>query len=226
MMTTGLKGVSSMKLHRELGVRQSTAWYMMQRLREGFFGEATAMQGPVEADEVYVGGKRKNMPKAKRKQLTGRGATGKTAVAGIKDRATKKVAARVVPNTKSETMSRFIMEHAEEGAKIYTDDALAYHALPNHESVKHSAQEFVRADVHTNGIESLWSMLKRGYVGTFHHFSPKHCHRYVQEFAGRQNIREMDTLEQMSFLARGLDGKVLHYRDLIAGNGLDSGARS
>ena len=175
MMTMGLKGVSSMKLHRELGIRQSTAWYMMQRLRKGFFGETTAMQGPVEADEAFVGGKRKNMPKAKRKQLTGRGATGKTTFAGIKDHTIKKVAAAVVSNTKSEAMSRFIMEHAEEGAKVYTDEALTYHTLANHESVKHSAQEFVRADVHTNGIESLWSMLKRGYVGTAHHFSQKYC---------------------------------------------------
>ncbi len=79
-----------------------------------------------------------------------------------------------------------------------------------------TVKEYVRGDVHTNGIESLWSMLKRGYVGTYHQMSAKHVHRYVREFAGRQNLREFDTLTQMGLLAKGLDGKLLHYRDLIA----------
>ena len=225
MMTTGLKGVSSMKLHRELGLTQKTAWYLIQRIREGFLGKATNMAGPVEVDETYLGGKRKNMSNKQRKQLTGRGPVGKTAVVGAKDRGTKQVAVKVIPNTKSETLSRFIMEHTKPGTLVYTDDSTSYVSLENHESVKHSIQEFVRGDVHTNGVESLWSMLKRGYIGTFHKMSAKHAHRYVNEFAGRQNIRELGTLEQMGFVVRGMDGKLLHYRDLTADNGLDSGAR-
>ena len=106
------------------------------------------------------------------------------AVAGIKDRTSNRVEAKVVPNTKSETMSRFIMEHVEDGAKIYTDDALTYHQLPNHETVKHSVGEYVRGQAHTNGVESFWSMLKRSYTGTFHKISPKHLDRYVARVCG------------------------------------------
>ena len=218
MLSTGLKGVSSMKLYRELGITQKTAWYLMQRIREGFIDDSTNMTGPVEVDEVYVGGKRKNMPKAKRAKVKGRGAVGKTAVVGIKDRNTKHVSAQVVPNTKGETLLKFVRQSAVPGAEVYTDDSRAYLGLAeySHDSVNHSAQEYVRGQVHTNGIESLWSMLKRGYVGTYHKMSPKHLHRYVGEFAGRQNIRELGTLKQMSIIAKGLDGKLLHYRDLIA----------
>ena len=90
-------------------------------------------------------------------------------------------------------MSRFIMEQMEPGAKIYTDDALTYHALPNHETVRHSVGEYVRGKAHTNGVESFWSMLKRAHMGTFHKMSPKHLHQYVNEFSGRHNIREADT---------------------------------
>ena len=207
-----------MKLHRELGIRQSTAWYMMQRLREGFFGDAGNMTGPVEVDEVYMGGKRRNMSNAKRKALagTGRGSVGKTAVVGAKDRVTKRVAAKVVEDTTAETLQDFVHERIEPDARVYTDSASTYANLKHHESVKHSALEFVRGEVHTNGVESLWSMLKRGHTGTYHKMSVKHLHRYINEFAGRQNWRELNTIDQMSLLARGLDGKVLHYRDLIA----------
>lgn len=228
MMTTGLKGVSSMKLHRELGVRQSTAWYMMQRLREGFFGNAGNMTGPVEVDETYMGGKRRNMSNKQRKALagTGRGGSGKTTVVGAKDRATKQVAAKVVTDTKAKTLQGFVHERIRPDAKVYTDDSSSYSSMDNHETVKHSHMEFVRGEVHTNGVESLWSMLKRGYIGTYHKMSPKHLDRYIREFAGRQNIREFDTLTQMALVAKGLDQNVLHYRDLIADNGLPSGARS
>ena len=174
------------------------------------------MVGPIEVDETYIGGKRKNMPKAKRAKLTGRGAVGKTAVAGIKDRASNQVVARVVPNVKSETMSRFIMEHVQDGAKIYTDDALTYHKLPNHETVKHSVAEYVRGQAHTNGIESFWAMLKRAHTGTFHKMSKKHLHRYVSEFAKRHNIREQDTIDQMEHIVAGLVGRRLMFKDLMA----------
>ena len=225
---TSLKSVSSMKLHRDLKIGQKAAWFMLHRLREAWvpIQDDDEYTGPVEADEGYFGGKRKNMSAAKRKTLTGRGAVGKTAVAGIKDRASNPVSAQVVPNTKSETMSRFIMEHVEPGARIYTDDALTYHCLPNHETAKHSVGEYVRGQAHTNGVESFWSMLKRSYTGTFHKLSPKHLNRYVQEFAWKHNVRGVGTLEQMTALVAGLVGRRLMYRDLIKPNGLSSGARS
>ena len=167
------------------------------------------------------------MSAQRREAMTGRGTVGKVAVAGIKDRTTNRVQAAVIPDTKSETMTRFIMKHAAgPDTKIYTDDALTYHVLPNHETVKHSVGEYVRGKAHTNGVESFWSMLKRAHMGTFHKLSPKHLDRYVQEFAGKHNLRALDTLAQMKSVVRRLAGKSLNYQELIADNGLDSGARS
>ena len=123
--------------------------------------------GPLEVDETYVGGKRKNMPRAKRKQLEGRGAVGKVAVAGAKDRATNRVSARSVPATDGKTLQGFVGDHAAPAATVYTDDATAYRGMPfEHEAVNHSAGEYVRGMAHVNGIESFWAMLKRGYHGT------------------------------------------------------------
>ena len=216
LYVTNLKGVSSMKLHRDLGVTQKTAWYMVHRLRQSWdASRLDEMEGPVEIDETYMGGKRKNMSLKKRKRLKGRGPVGKTAVVGLKDRATNRVRAEVMPDTTRETVSRFIMEHVRPGAKSYTDDSSIYHELPNHESVKHSVAEYVRGQAHTNGIESFWSMLKRAHTGTFHKMSAKHLQRYVLEFTRRHNIRNSDTIDQMRDIVAGLVGRRLMYRDLI-----------
>ena len=232
LVSTSLKGVSSMKLHRDLGVTQKTAWFLSMRIRKALSqgdNVGTLFSGPVEVDETYVGGKRANMSNARRKELadTGRGPVGKTAVVGAKDRVTRQVAAKVVTSTDKETLQGFVKDHAAPGATVYTDEAKAYESLPfNHGVVKHSLSEYVKGDAHTNGIESLWSMLKRAHKGTFHKMSPKHLDRYVQEFAGRHNVREQDTADQMRSMRTGMDGKRLRYRTLIAANGLDSGARA
>ena len=231
---TSLKSVSSMKLHRDIKVTQKTAWFMLHRIREAWTDGSRSngsFSGPVEADEAYFGGKRANMSNTKRKELTdagvGRGAVGKVAVVGIKDRETKQVRARVVQYTDKPTLQGFVVEHTNLGATVYTDEASAYEGLPfNHESVKHSVSEYVRGMAHTNGMESFWSMLKRAYVGTYHKLSPKHLNRYVQEFAGRHNLREQDTIDMMRHVAAGLIGKRLMFRELTAPNGLPSGARS
>ena len=229
LLLTDLKGVSSMKLHRDLDISQKSAWHLAHRLRTAFVesGPKVVFDGPAEIDETFVGGLRKNMPKHKGAQLTGRGTAGKTAVVGVKDRETKQVALRVVANTDSDTLQGFVREHVEPGAEVFTDDAAAYDGLHEYEhgTVKHSVGEYVDGHIHTNGIESLWSMLKRAHKGTFHKLSPKHLQRYVDEFGGRQNIREMDTPDQMVVVAAWLVGKRLRYRDLIAPNGLSSGAR-
>ena len=122
----------------------------------------------------------------------------------------------------------FVREHVEPGATVYTDDARAYKGMPefNHEAVNHSVAEYVRGQAHTNGIESFWAMLKRAHDGTFHKMSPKHLQRYVSEFAGKHNIRDSGTLAQMRDTVAGLVGRNLLYRNLIADNGLSSGARS
>ena len=169
------------------------------------------------------------MSNAKRKELagTGRGAVGKVAVVGVKDRETKQVRAKVVENTDKPTLQGFVVEHTAPGATVYTDEASAYEGLPfTHETVKHSVSEYVRDMAHTNGMESFWAMLKRAHVGTFHKLSPKHLDRYVREFAGKHNIRDKDTIDQMHHVVAGLVGRRLMYRDLVADNGLPSGARS
>ncbi len=233
MMTTGLKGTSSMRIYRDVGIRQATAWFLMQRIRECFAegGDKVLFPGPVEADETYVGGKRKNMSNAKRKALAeagaGRGTVGKTAVVGVKDRKTRQVRARVVESTDKPTLQGFVRDNAEPGATLYTDEHGSYAGMPeyDHEAVNHSVSEYVRGMAHTNGMEAHWSLFKRGYHGTFHKLSAKHLQRYTDEFAGRNNIRDMDTLDQMAAMARRFDGRRLTYEDLIADNGLPSGAR-
>ena len=223
---TSLKSVSSMKLHRDIGVSQPAAWFMLHRIREAWTAPLPgAFAGPVEADETFIGGKAKNMHAAKRKRLTGRGGADKTAVAGVKDRATGRVRASVVERVDGPTLTGFVEDHAAPDAVVYTDEATAYTTLANRHAVKHGVGEWVRDQIHINGMESFWSMLKRAHMGTFHKLSPKHLNRYVQEFAEKQNMRESDTLDQMRLTVLGLVGRGLPYRALIADNGLSSGAR-
>ena len=227
---TSLKGVSSMKLHRDLKVTQKTAWFMLHRIREAWGAESEGLfSGPVEADETYMGGRRANMSNAKRKTLTGRGAVGKEAVVGTKDRETNRVAVRHIQYTDAPHVAGFVAEKTKPGATVYTDEASAYNPLGawfDHESVNHGTGEYVRDQAHINGMESFWSMLKRAHKGVYHKLSAKHLQRYVQEFAGRHNVRESDTIDQMGAVVAGMIGKRLCYRDLIADNGLPSGARS
>ena len=213
---TNLKGVSSMKLHRDIGVTQATAWFMLQRIRKAFENDDDPMSGPVEVDETWVGGIDRNRHRKDRKGRESAG--GKAPVVGAKDRVTKQVRALVIPETDRLTLRTFVRDHVAPGAILYTDDAAAYRGEwgYDHDAVRHSVGEYVRGMAHTNGIESFWSMLKRAHKGVYHKISVKHLQRYIHEFAGRHGIREFGTLRQMGRLAEGMAGKRLTYRELVA----------
>ena len=133
----------------------------------------------------------------------------------MRDRPTRQVQAAVVDRTDRPTLSGFVTDRVASGATVYTDEHSGYDWVQNREMVRHSAKQYVDGQVHTNGIESFWALLKRGYMGTYHKMSNKHLHRYIAEFAGRYNIRSLDTIDQITALALGMVGKRLRYRDLI-----------
>ena len=223
-LMTARKGVSAMQLSKELNVQYRTAWYMLHRIREACGRGDFKLSGVVEVDETYVGGKRENMSYARRKQFKGRGPAGKVAVVGIRERGGDIIAAPA-DRVDAETLVGFVKRTVEPGSQVFTDGATAYRNLDGeytHEMVAHSAGEYVRGMVHTNGIESAWALLKRAINGTWHHVSAKHLARYVNEVAFRLNQGnvKIDILDRMGYWVSQMGGKRVAYDDLVAPNDL------
>ena len=214
LISTNLKGISSMKLHRDLNVTQKTAWYMLHRIRKALENAPEALSGTIEVDETYIGGVEKN--EHAKKKLHENWRDGKIAVVGLKARETKKVSATVVDDVGEETLQGFISDRVKKGSTVYKGGLYEYRGIDyHHEWVNHSVGEYISGDCGTNGIESFWSGIKR-VKSTYHKMSRKHLHLYVSEFVGRQNIRPLDTIDQMESIVEGMENKRLRYRDLVA----------
>ena len=208
-----------MQLAKEIGVTQKSAWFMLGRLREACAGEFEKLRGMVEIDEAFFGGKEANKHESK-KLRAGRGSVGKTAVMGLRERGGRTIAV-TIENTDKETLQTAILDRVEVGSSLMTDEASGYAGIGglffNHETVAHSAGEYKRGSVHTNSIESVWAVMKRGMHGVYHHASPKHLHRYVDEFTFRLNEGDVKrhTLDRLDSFIKAVDGKRLTYARLI-----------
>lgn len=190
----------------------------MHRLRDTWCADQDRFTGGGEVDKTFFGGLEKNKHKDK-KLNAGRGGTGKAIVVGMKERDTKKVKAKVIVNTKRNTLHSFVNENIKEGSTVNTDDFKSYRNLANHKHkyVTHSIGENLDEQANINGIESFWLILKRAHKGTYHKMSKKHLHRFISEFEGRHNVPEHDTIDQMSDIVSGMEGKRLKYDDLVSG---------
>lgn len=212
-------GISSHEVGRALGVTQKTAWFMLHRIREAMrTGSFRKLDGTVEADETFIGGEARNMHKAKReRKIRGRGAVGKAIVQGILQRHGE-VRARVAPSTEASELQPEIRRNVEPGATLYTDSHLSYQGLDQqyiHQTIDH-ATKYVEGQVHTNGIENFWALLKRMLKGTYVAVASFHLGRYLDEEVFRFNARHGNDASRFHAVMSSIIGRRLTYRVLTA----------
>jgi len=229
MVSNCKNGISSWEIHRSLGVTQKTAWFLLHRIRlatKDTRSHKFGFGGPVEGDETFIGPNPQKMHKSRKAKIQARdgfkgGYVGKTAVQGILDRELRQVRAKVLPNIKRETLQNTILENVTPFAKVYTDEASGYEGLDKqyiHKVVNHTL-EYVKGQVHTQGIENFWSLLKRGLRGTYVAVEPFHLDAYVDEQAFRYNNRAtkdnpLNDADRFALVVSQIVGRRITYREL------------
>lgn len=222
MIANDKNGVSSYEMHRSLGVTQKSAWFMLHRIRLAMQAKNfDKIDGQVEVDETFIGGKARFMHKDRRAaKIKGTGGMGKTAVVGLLARhgpdGHSTVRARVVPNTRRKTLSPEVRQHVAAGSEVYTDALKSYSDLSAdylHGVIDH-AERYVDGQIHTNGIENFWSLLKRAIKGTYVNVEPFHLMRYLDEEVFRYNTRKDDDAGRFVRVLRSIIGRRLTYAEL------------
>ncbi len=218
MLANCKNGVSSYEIHRDTGVSQKSAWFMLQRIRLALQGEdGGKLSGEVEVDETFIGGKARNMHLSKRqRRITGTGGKDKAMVMGMLERGGK-VRTKVVASRKREVLQAEVQENVAVGSALYSDELPAYTGLAGeymHKIVNHAVQ-YVDGQVHTNGLENYWSLLKRGINGTYVSVEPFHLFRYLDEQAFRYNNRkDMNDSDRFDLAVRQIVGKRLTWAEV------------
>lgn len=210
-------GISSHELARSLGITQKSAWFMLQRIRLAMqTGSFEKIDGVAEVDETFIGGKARNMHADKRaEKITGTGGKDKAVVVGVLERGGK-VRATVANDRRKGTLQRIVREHVAEGATVYTDALASYTGLErdyDHATIDH-AVAYVEGQVHSNGIENFWSLLKRGLHGTYVSVEPFHLFRYIDERVFTFNTREMTDLGRFAYVLGQVGDRRLTYSGL------------
>ena len=216
LLYTSRKGISSIQVAKTLGVTQKTAWFLCHRIREVWMkSKKEKLDGIIEVDETFIGGKESNKHFSK-KLNQGRGSVGKLIVIGANQR-NGNVIVKHIDDTSAYNLQGFINKHVEKKSNVFTDEFKSYKGLTGfvHEFVNHSGKQYVKGNVHTNSIESFWSLLKRGYYGVYHYMSGKHLKRYIHEFSYRHNTSKIDVMECIGDTITKMVGKRIMYCDLV-----------
>jgi transposase-like protein len=217
LIANAKNGISSYEIHRALGITQKSAWFLLHRIRLAMqTGTFKKLSGTVEVDETFIGGLSRNMHRSERgRKIQGTGGSGKVVVMGLLERHGE-VRTKVILNTKSETLHCEVREHVESGSELMTDAHRGYRGLEDeylHKFIDH-AEMYVRDNVHTNGIENFWSLLKRSIKGTYVSVEPFHLFRYLDEQSFRFNARKVKDADRFIQTVKSVTGRRLTYDEL------------